>query len=77
MHETDSEAKTALYLAASYGFMQCVKVLLDHKGVDITVNDNKGRGPYEAAFERKQHGTRYKEIAALLTERGGKAPVIK
>lgn len=49
----NSGGSTALHIAGRYGYIDCVRMLLEH-GIDTTLKDNDGLNAYERCLVRKE-----------------------
>lgn len=62
--------RTALHLAAKYGILEFVKLLVE-AGADINAVDKKKKTPLKYAEEKVSKGVHFQEIVKYLKSKGG------
>jgi ankyrin repeat protein len=62
--------RTALHLAAKYGILEFVKLLVE-AGADINAVDKKKKTPLKYAEEKISKGVHFQEIIKYLKSKGG------
>ena len=55
MTARSKDGSTPLHLASMYGRLEVARVLIEH-GADIDAKDNKGRTPFQVAWNRDMVG---------------------